>query len=366
MKFSKIFLLPLLAVTLQSCLRDNDDPVAIPPLEGAVVKPNVGGATEPNQVWVDLSDKGASVTNKRTDWDLAFYSGDQFRVILNASIGMAAGVIPNVTDIDKVTSADVAALKAQVAVGTFTGTNMQYVDNPNGNFLTQTTGIKEISANDSDNGVYLINMGKAIATTTVAPGSVATGGDARGFMKVQILRSAGGYKIKFANLDDKTHKEVLIAKDNAYNFNFFSLISGSEVKIQPTKKNWDLAFTVFTNEVFTGPTSAGSYIYADFVITNTLANVGVYEVKLNAGDNLDTVYNNFKKENIDATKFSSNDQRVIGDTWRTTTGANGAQTYGDRFYIIRDADGFFFKLRFNKLASSEGVRGNPEFEFQPL
>jgi hypothetical protein len=57
------------------------------------------------------------------------------------------------------------------------------------------------------------------------------------------------------------------------------LKNGKEVTIQPKRKNWDIGFTVFTNEVFYSPgVSAGSYVYADFVISNITD--GLVHIKL--------------------------------------------------------------------------------------
>jgi hypothetical protein len=371
MKYLKILFLCFI-IALQSCLSANEDPIAVPPMTGATSKPMVGGANQPNQVWIDLSDidpvtkEPRQKTNPRTDWELGFYNGDEFRVIINGSIAMAVAKIPNATNINAVKSADVSGLMAAVQVGTFTADNLAYIDNPDGNFLTQTNGIAEIKADEADNAVYLVNMGKALSTATTANGSVSLTGDARGWKKIQILRSGNGYRLRYANLNDNQYQEQIITKNTDYNFNFFSLEKGQVVQIQPQKNNWDIAFTTFTNEVFTAPgQSAGSYFYADFIITNMISGVGAYQIDVPAGKTLDQVYGEFKLNDINSSKFIFNNQRALGDKWRTTTGANGPQTYSDRFFILKDAEGFYYKIRFNAM-TKDGVRGYPNFEFNPL
>jgi hypothetical protein len=345
----------------QSCINDNEDPVAVSPIEGAIVNPLVGGAAEPNQVWFDLSE-GKEMLTKRTDWDLALYSGSAFKVVLNSSIMMAAGKIPNATDIDQVTDASVTALKSQVQVANFNPSNGVYIDDVKGNFPSGYTAIEEIKANDAENAVYLVNLGKEIYTGSVPVGSVSTGGDNRGWMKVQIVRSAEGYKVKYADLNATTHKEINITKNVAYNYNFISLKDNKEVFIQPEKKKWDLCFTVFTNII----DGAGSYIYADFVTHNNVGGVGVYEVIATSGSGVEA-YNNFKSSDIDQSKFVYNDHRIIGANWRNPVGANGLEVYGDRFYVIKDADGYYFKVRFTRLTNAQsGERGFPQFEYKPL
>jgi len=358
----------------QSCINDNEDAVAVAPIEGAIADPRVGGATQPNQVWIDLSEidpvtKGPVQTlTKRTDWDLAFYSGSAFKVVLNSSIMMAAAKIPNATSFDQVTDANVSALKAQVQVANFNPANEIYIDSVKGNFPTDYTAIDEIKANDSENGIYLVNMGKEIYTGSVAVGSVTTGGDSRGWKKVQIVRAGDGYKVKSADLDGSNYSEIIVAKNTAYNYNFVSLKNKKEVVIQPEKNKWDLCFTVFTNII----SGAGSYIYADFVNNNNVGGVGAYEVLVTSGSGLDA-YNNFKIANVDQSKFIYNDHRVIGADWRNPVGTNGLEVYGDRFYVIKDAEGYYFKLKFTRLTKSTtdgsgvaGERGFPQFEYKPL
>jgi len=84
-------------------------------------------------------------------------------------------------------------------------------------------------------------------------------------------------------------------------------------------------------------------------------------------------YNNFKTSDIDPSKFIYDDQRVIGSNWRNPVGTNGLKVYGDRFYILKDPNGYYFKLRFTRLTKAntddQGVkdeRGFPSFEYKPL
>lgn len=360
----------------QSCISDNEDPVAVAPVEGAIANPGVGGATQPNQVWIDLSDidpltkKPKEILTKRTDWDLALYSGNEFKVVLNSSIMMAAGKIPNATNINLVTEASVATLKTQVQVANFNPANVAFIDDVKGDFPAGSTAIEEIKASESENAVYLVNMGKEIYTGTVPTGSVATGGDDRGWMKVQIVRAGNGYKVKYANLNDTQHKELTVSKDPTYNYSFVSLNHlkpepnkiAKQVFIQPEKKKWDICFTVFTNTII----GAGSYIYADFVTTNNVGGVAVYEIIVPSTSSGVEAFTNFKTSDIDQSKFIRNDQRIIGANWRNPVGTNGLEVYGDRFYIVKDAEGFYFKLRFTRLTNTAGERGRPQFEYKPL
>ena len=362
--FNFYFCFALIVGIFSSCIREDNTPVKVPPIEGHVVSPEVGGATQPNQVWIDLSENKQTV-NKRDIWDLGFYCGEEFRVILNSSIMMAVGKIEGVNNIDAVNSNTVSNLKTLVQVANFEP-NEQYVDDPSGNYLTQTTAISKIDADPEKNAVYLLNMGKNLYAGSTVPGTVYTAGEERGWKKIRILQEQNGYKIQFADLDSPTHEEIVIPKNPDYHFKFLSLQNKMTVPVQPEKKKWDLYFSVFTN-VIENPAigSQTSYIFPDMVLTNLFSNVEVYQVKVASGQG-ESAYNAFKKEDIDYSKFIKNDQRVIGSNWRTTTGPNGAEVFSDRFYVLKDAEGILFKILFTRMKNTEGYRGFPEFEFKPL
>ncbi|WP_312078623.1 HmuY family protein [Chryseobacterium sp.] len=356
-----------------SCINDNEDAVAVKPIEGDLINLSVGGPTQPNQIWFDLSEN-EFVKTKRTDWDFGFYSGSNFKVILNSSIQMAATKIPNATNIDAVTQAQVASLETLVQVANFSAANVAYIDDVKGNFPSGYTAIEEVKSLEADNGIYLVNMGKDVYHGSVAVGAVTYNGDPRGWMKIQVVRAGEGYKIKYAKVGDTTHKEFTVAKNQLYNYSFVTLNhttdqNAKQVFIQPEKKKWDLCFSVAVNLI----DGIGSYIYADFIQHNNVGNVGVYEVKVTAPETGVNAYNKFEAANIDQSKFVYNDHRIIGANWRSTAGVNGPETYGDRFYVVKDAEGYYFKLRFRRLTKatndSEGVageRGFPSFEFKPL
>lgn len=348
-----------------SCISEDVSPVKIPPIEGSVITLNEkADPTEANQLWIDLSSGDVTSTHREL-WDLGFYSGDEFRVMLNSSLVMSVGKIENATNIDAVNSQTVKDLKNLVQAANFTD-NAQYVDNPNGDIVNQTTGIAPISSDDNLNNVYLLNMGHKVYAGSPSPGTIYNIGDLRGWKKIRILRYALGYKIQYADLDETSHKEFIISKDTEYNYRFFSFTTGTYANIQPKKKEWDLCYTVFTNLTLNPANNLDtSYIYPDIVLHNILGGVGVYEVTTAAGQG-EAAYNNFKKDDVDGSKFVINDQRTIGSNWRTTTGTNGAEVYSNKFYVLRDSDGFFFKIRFLRMKDDQNYRGFPQFEYKPL
>lgn len=352
----KIAILSLITLFLASCSDDNTNGNIAPieqPSEGTVFgtteKPlNVGGPNEQNQVYVDLSGE-AVLPVRRDSWDLGFYSGNGFHVVLNGSLMMAAKQLET-TDITVNQQPD-----ASVAVGTFQPENMNYIDNPDGSF--GPTGFGTIAASEASAKVFLVNLGHAVPDVAPAAGSVNSAGNARGWKKVKVWQEAGGYKIQFADLNSATYQEAVIGKTPGYNHTFFSFNTGV-VNVEPEADKWDLNFTTFTNEVFDDSgVSAGAYFYSDFILTNTKGGVTAYMVEGDAA-----VYSAFTAASVSATKFSA-DQRAIGANWRNVV---PVQLYGNVFFVVKDAAGNIYKIKFISMLDANGNRGFPVFQYQLL
>lgn len=361
----KTFILALSLLTLAACSDDDtNNPVVEVPSDGAILSPEVGGPTQPKQVFVDLSGETSTAVN-RTAWDLAFYSGNEFRVAINGTIKMAVKQTTS-TDITQPVAIDntVAVGAPNQSSGSIENGNIAYVDNPNGTITG--TAIAEVSANDADNKVYLVNLGNDIPTVAPAVGSINTYGAARGWRKIRVLRSGNGYKLQYANVDATTFQEVTIAKDAAFNFKFFSLVNNVQVAVEPQKNNWDFSITTFTNTLNMGPGGTVSYFYSDFGVTNVKGGTRVYEVLNSAG----VAYDAFTTANVDASKFTAEtaaDQRVIGANWRNAGGPSSLPSVkDDRFYVVKDAAGNAYKLKFIAMHNTAGERGYPTFQYELL
>ena len=319
---------------------------------GTALEPQTGGATQPNQAYIDLSSTTLT-TVPRVSWDLGFYGGDEFRIVLNSSLKMAAKAL-NTTNIDEIATAD-----SSMNIGQGQG-NLTYIDSPDGDI--KATAIAAVSGNDEDNKVYLVNLGNGPSATQPATGSEGSAGGAhRGWKKIRILKSGNDYKLQYADIAATTHKEVTISKNSAYNFTFFSFTTNAVADVEPQKNAWDINFTTFTNTV--GGTTP--YYFADFIVTNTKGGARSYEVLTSA-----VSYENFAFANIDNSKFDNEDQRNIGSNWRGTSviGSDGIPVSAfalktDRFYIIKDPAGNIYKLKMTGGASEAGERGYPTFQY---
>lgn len=321
---------------------------------GASLAPEVGGPTQPNQVFVDLS-SGAMIAVPRISWDFGF-SGAESRVVINSSVKMSVKQLPT-TNINEIQVPDETMIISQ-GQG-----NVNQIDHPSG--LLSGTAIAAISDNDADNKVYLVNMGSNPATVSPAVGSEGSAsGSSRGWKKIRILKNAGNYILQYADIDATTHQEVTISNNEAYNFTFFSITTNAVVPVEPPKNLWDLNFTTFTNLV--GPTTP--YYYPDFVLTNLKGGAKAYMVTITATE----TYDSFSLASVVDASFT-NDQRNIGSNWRSTsvTGPGGVPVSQfvlntQRFFIIKDPAGNIYKLRFTGGANPAGERGFPSFQYAKL
>lgn len=310
---------------------------------GSSIVGDGGGATYGNKVFFDLSGNNQTAV-QRTKWDLGFYTGsDDWRVILNSSTAMMAKQIAK-NDLTTVTAADTVGFYSDVIFNQAapTTTSLAYIDYPSGDL--SKTAIAAVSATAADNKVYIVNRGTGIGSP--AP--------ARGWKKVRIIRNAsGGYTLQHADIAATTFTSVDIPKDAAYFFKYISFENGA-VDVEPTAKKWDLAWTYFSNTTNFGGGEV-PYTFQDVILQNR----NVQAVKVMTATK---AYADFGEADLAGLTWSSV-QTTIGADWRSGGGPSSAPAVReDRYYIIKDGDNNYYKVRFLAL-TQDGQRGYPKFEF---
>ncbi|WP_203257081.1 HmuY family protein [Hyunsoonleella ulvae] len=347
---------------------------------GGVIAPEVGGVNYTNQVFIDLS---AQTTNpvRRDAWELAFHSGAANKVFLNSALRVTAAELSDFTDLSAVTSAtafspaleiDVYNLFTQQTETKIINSVEEYKEGVKQSYSMygpyadhidgSATAISEISTTPDDNKVYLVYMGSEIPTTA-GSGSTNHSGDDRGWYKVRITMDGEDYKLQYAELESTTIKETTIAKNADYNTVAFSLKDEKLVTPEPKKDKWDINFAgVFGAE--NGPT------YSDYVIHNTLGGTGLYKVstKDSEGVAIEGVptFEDFSISDVDNASLNFNERNIIGSGWRDPFAGPVAVVKDDRYFVIKDTAGNYYKLRFNAVVNENGERGNPKFEYELL
>lgn len=296
------------------------------------------GSSAGNSVYVDFSGNAQAAVD-RDSWDLAFYAGTEFKVILNASNGSSALEI-NKTDLAAVTAADFSAdaLKVGQGQGTFS-----LIDDPREANILNVPVIKAISATDAENKVYIVNR----------KGGSGTALPIADLYKIRVLRKGtAGYTLQYAKVSETTFKTLDISKNSEFNFQFASLVTGSLKTVEPSKAKWDIVwgYSMFWTATF-------PYGFSDLIFINNVGGVTAGEVLTST-----VTYANYAEANIATTTFL-NKRDVIGSGWRSTSPATGVKT--DRFYVIKDASGNVYKLKFVSMGAGDGgVRGKPVVEYK--
>jgi len=302
-------------------------------MEGKTAESNYG-----NNVYTDLS-ANASTLSARKSWNLGFYHGGQYRVILNHSYQSSAAATAK-TDIAAVTLADTASVPdlnfAPGAEG-----SLALCDYWDGD-LTKTA-IAEVSATESANKVYLVSFEGSKAKNQ--------------WYKVKINRNGEGYKVQFARIGETTIQSIDIPKNADFNFSFLSLEMGKLVSAEPRKASWDIQWGYSTSNAGTVP--ATPYWFQDFISLNYAAGAEAAEVLTSA-----TTYEAFAETNLTGITFLKT-RDAIGSKWRSTAPGTTAGIRKDRFYVVKDPAGNYYKLRFISmgLAGDGGERGKPVIQY---
>lgn len=336
-----------------ACKKDHDPIFNVPPTNGAQVQLNGLISSEPgsaagNSVYLDLS-SGTTTPVARASWDLGFYCGSDFRVILNNTTGAGAKLLSK-NDLTLVDAADTVGLTLSVNQLNPLPSDMAYFDDINGSLAG--TVVPEVSANATDNKVIIINRGTG--------GGVA----ARPWIKIRVLRNAGGgYTLQYAGITAATFKTLQINKDAAYHFRFVSFDKGL-VNVEPEKARWDI---VWSYSLYMANFGAGMvpYSFSDMIATNYLSGIQVKEIKYTNAATANAAYTAYNMDSVHTISLTT-DRWGIGSKWRSTQPATGARL--DRFYIIKDYNNNYYKLKCLAMGigGDGGTRGKPEFKFERI
>jgi len=379
------------AALFTGCSSDDDgsSTTPTPPSTGGIIDPEVGGFNQANRVYVDLS-TGTQIASRRDSWEIAVYNGSQNRVYLNSALLVSAVELEGITDITSVTEtttltspvtlnaldqtftpttvtvSTVAELMQGLPVGYYQYGNLDagisFTDSKEGELTG--TAFDEISTTDSDNNVYIVNLGNEIPTTN--NGTLNTTGDPRGFMKVRVLSNGSNYTIQYAELSNTAdYSEIVVTKDSSYNLTAVSLTDGQIVSVEPETSEWDIDFGgVFSYYGQQGTIAAG-LTYSDYTLHNTLGGVGLYQITVE--DDTTPSYTDFTLNDVNESSLIYNDRAVVGSGWRSVDYMTGETSVTEgRYYIVKDTDGNYYKLRFTAVESETGERGYPQFQYELL
>lgn len=326
-----------LLLLFASCEKE-DDPVTLPPPGELQTMTAEMGNSYDNQVYVDLETGTQTVVPYRS-YDLAFEaSANGFRIYLNTGKLM---FVLNTGSTD-ITTADTTG-------GTWkTDPDHLYDDS------TAFGDWKDVTGN-SLNKVYVIDRGRTEHF-----------GAAR-WRKMQVLSvNATEYKIKFSAMNNTGVTEFTIPKDNNYSLIYFSFENnGKMVTVAPQKNLWDLVFTKFTHTYYTEPVNSP---YRYYIVTGALLNRWAGCTNLIMQQDSTPYFMPFESvsgQDMINLPFD-NRAAVIGFDWKLYDFNLGYIIYNDRYYLLYDTSGFYYKIRFLDFYDSIGNKGACSFEYQRL
>ena len=364
MKTIYLFLCTIAVIVFTACNSD-EEPFEVPVSDGAVLDIRVGGPSQPNHVCIDLS-TDTQVSVNRASWDLGFYTGSEFSVILNASAEVMAQSLDK-SSFSEITIEDYEGLAQLMTVDAifsnlfgpppypdWMSESSEWIDDPEGSL--NKTAIEEVQSEESANNIYLINRG------------FSNDGESRGdALLLKVTRNGSGYTVQYQVPGSSNIESTDIAKVETHNFVFFDFDTGV-VDVEPEKDSWDIAFTNHMEILDAGLGTFIPYSVQDYVVQNRNG-VMVAEVEIGEEWDLLTMYEGFSLADVNAIVFDDK-LNTIGRSWRTVaipqdpTSVTGVRE--DGFYVVKDASGNQYKLLFTGMLNSTGERGYPQITYELL
>ncbi len=302
-----------------------------------------------NGVYMDMSNNAALPVDRKS-WNIAFTTDATFRVVLNPGYESKALKL-NKTDIS-----------TPISTADTTGTNLNF-----GQYSTPLSAVDDLSGDLTKTVFGDIAVNEADAKVVIyAANNAASSND---WYRVKVSRNGEGYKVQYAKYNATNVTTVNIAKNSDYNLVFLSLETGNIVSVEPRGKNWDIQWSY---TLYNAGTIA--YSYQDFILLNYIGGAQAAQKLVFESDGTTpaseattiAAFNAFSAANVAGLTFS--DKRdAIGDKWRITSPAASASVRKDRFYVIKDPNGNYYKLRFSKAGLNDtGERGRLEIDYQLL
>lgn len=289
-----------------------------------------------NQVYFDLDSLGIVNINFKTPSDLAVdCSPEGWIVLLNSANFMYA--------------ADLGITPFGIPQDTV-GVTWRFDKsdgNPDSTAIGRWFDVTPDGDTVSNQHVYAINRG------------VDTVGFPLGYAQV-IFDSLkhGTYYFRFAPLEGGNVVSAVIPKDASVNFLYFSFNNGGMIRpLQPPREHWDLLFTQYTTLLFTDLGEAYPYL-----VTGVLTSRNGVEV---ARDSTHA----FSEITFDLAQHMaySSSLDAIGYDWKEYNFEAAVYTVKVNLtYLIKNRNGYYYKLRFVGFYNDDGQKGYPGIEYQRL
>lgn len=272
---------------------------------------------------------GQVATSSVKSWDVSFTTGaDGNELWMNS--GKPVLVYPT-------GNTNYAAITTKGSIAA----NAWKYDSPSG--LTGKSGLGILSSQNHVGEVLIVDGGENI------------------YFKLQILEiTPAQYKIKAGPLEATVGSDYTLAKDDKYNFIYFSFNNGI-VTPEPPKKDWDILFTRYRTVYYKYNPDGSDFPYpVNGVLTNP------YKTQ-SAGDSTKSYeFYPFSLEQANGFTLRA-DRNAIGYNWKAVNINTGQYTVRPKsIYIVKDQNDALWKLHFVNFYDAGGKKGSPQFEYQRL
>jgi hypothetical protein len=297
------------------------------------------GENYENQLWFEFSTQ-KTASNAFGLWDIGFSLSEKNNIIINCGKHSAY----TATFMENSQFRDVRFIDVSKHEWTF--------DNPNGHpdslsFSGWWESYQMGKAKPKDR-LYIINRG-------------ADSLGAKKFIKLKMIgREGAAYHFQWGLLTDTVPHDVYINAKNDYNYAYYSFSTEQEVFNEPfTRDNWDMVITTYKQTV----TEESLGTTMPYILRGVLTNPN--KVKVVELNNL-IDFNQISLSYAKALVFS-NFLNEIGYDWKTwSLTANKYTVNQKKIFIILDAKGNYFKMRFVDFYNDKGEKGYPKIAWELL
>lgn len=322
MRGPSIFFLSL-PFLLSACIKE-ELPVPAVPRGDAVTTELCMGPGYQDQIWFDLSTASTVHRNAKTAWDLAFESApDGWHVLLNGARLMTAW---NIGVVDLTAAHDTVGMQLG-----------RRIDAPSGD--ADSTAFGDWRGTDA---VYIVDLGYDLTGLYL------------GQRKVRFASvDAASFTIETTQLDGSDLRSIVIPKDGSRTYTYFSF-AGGVVVVEPVRGSWDLVITQYSHQFYTP--------YIPYIVAGVLIDGTATRAARIVGRDFTSI------SLSDTLNFPFEERRnVIGYDWKVYSFETSSYSIDPTLaYIVRDSDGYYFKLRFLEFYGDLGQTGCPLFETVPL
>jgi len=327
--FGRLYIVSAIILLLSSCFKE-DQRIILPQNE-SVVQSFFMGNNYQNQFFFNLETNEYSVS-ELTNWDLAFSTSAENNIRINYGRDIFAY---NTNKKNLELPVNISPLEWKY----------DYPGAP----LDSTVFLGWQNALEWSN-VYIVDLGRGLQEK-----------DRYLFLQIKAL-STESYKIKFGYLSDTTVKwEVEIPKNDKVNYVYYSLQNQKIINdFEPEKTEWDILFTRYRHIFYLDPEGKEPFPY---LVTGVLLNPHKVSMAIDSVSG----FENITLASVQNLNFSSKED-AIGYAWKnfdyTVTFAYTINP--NNIYVVKNAGGAYFKIKFLDFYNKDKQRGYPKFEFQKI